>query len=105
MNSNKSKNGIDFSLNPTLEFLGRSGVREFNNLRIAFISGIDSDILGDSVFYNKQNKFVSNYFTNYDVETLLRDYNKLVDQTGIAGVDIFISSQWPLNIDEEFASK
>ena len=53
MNSNKSKNGIDFSLNPTLEFLGRSGVREFNNLRIAFISGIDSDILGDSVFYNK----------------------------------------------------
>jgi hypothetical protein len=48
MNSKKSANGYEFTKN--VKFLGRSGIIEFKGLRIAFLSGIDSDLLGDNVF-------------------------------------------------------
>ena len=47
MHSNKTKDG--FQLDKNVLFLGRSGVKVINGLRIGYVSGIDSDLLGETV--------------------------------------------------------
>jgi hypothetical protein len=44
MSSAKTKDGYD--LGKGLTFLGRSGVKIVSGLRIAYISGVDFDVLG-----------------------------------------------------------
>ena len=46
--STGSEESIPFSKN--LHFLGRSGLTTVKGLRIAYISGLDADILGTEVF-------------------------------------------------------
>lgn len=46
-----------------LTFLGRSGIRTICGLRVAFVSGIDSDMLGSEVRGAKPDEFyLGNYF-------------------------------------------
>ncbi len=46
MNSKKTQAG--FSLSKGLNFLGRSGVKLIEGLRVAYISGVDFDVMGGS---------------------------------------------------------
>jgi hypothetical protein len=46
MNSKKTQAG--FSLSKGLNFLGRSGVKIIEGLRVAYISGVDFDVMGGS---------------------------------------------------------
>jgi hypothetical protein len=55
------KNAIDFGKN--LTFLGRAGIKKVQGLRIAFVSGVDSDILGTEVWGSRpQEKYLAQYF-------------------------------------------
>ena len=47
MNAQASRNGLTFGQN--VNFLGRSGLRIINGLRVAFVSGIDCDMLGAEI--------------------------------------------------------
>lgn len=47
MNSSKTKEGFDFDKD--VHFLGRSGLKIISGLRVAYLAGIDSDLLGDIV--------------------------------------------------------
>ena len=49
MNSNLAKDGIQFKNG--FNFLGKSGIKIINNLRIAYISGLDSNYLGEEVYF------------------------------------------------------
>jgi hypothetical protein len=50
LNAKKSRDGFD--LDKRLHFMGRSGVKVFpeSGLRVAYISGVDSDLLGTEIF-------------------------------------------------------
>lgn len=41
---NAKKDGVTFGKN--VSFLGRSGIRTINGLKVAYVSGVDCDILG-----------------------------------------------------------
>ena len=46
-----------------LIFLGRSGIKVINGLRVAFISGMDSDLLGNEVRgVDPSTIYLGNYF-------------------------------------------
>lgn len=59
MNSNQE---IDLGCN--IKWLGRSGVTTVKGIKIAFLSGIDSDILGPEVQSCDRSKYLGNYFTD-----------------------------------------
>jgi hypothetical protein len=65
MNTKKSMNGYEFVKN--VNFLGRSGIVEIKGLRVGYISGIDSDLLGETVFKDDSDKYKANYFGKEDV--------------------------------------
>ena len=48
MNSNNSN--LSLGKDSNITWLGRSGISEFSGIRIAYVSGIDSDILGSEVY-------------------------------------------------------
>jgi hypothetical protein len=82
-----------------LQFLGRSGIKMICGLRVAFVSGLDSDLLGSEVRACDPTKsYVGNYFVQSDIDKVIDDYDKLVTQSGKPGVDILMTCQWPLNI-------
>ena len=47
MNSTQGQDGL--ALMKNLSFMGRSGIRVIKGLRIAYLSGVDSDQLGDDI--------------------------------------------------------
>lgn len=68
-------------------------------LRVAFVSGLDSDLLGSEVRACDPTKsYVGNYFVQSDIDKVVDDYDKLVTESGKPGVDILMTCQWPLNI-------
>ena len=77
-----------------LIWLGRSGIKTINGVRIAFVSGIDSDILGSEIVNADYDKtYLGNYFVKKDIDNIIAQFNQ--DQTP---VDILLTCQWPLNI-------
>ena len=61
MNATTGRDGITFGQN--VSFFGRSGIRNIKGLRIAFISGIDSDILGSEIrSSDPRTEYLGNYF-------------------------------------------
>ena len=63
-------------------------------MRVAFLSGIDSDILGQEIVNADYDKtYLGNYFVKKDVEHILTQFKQ--DPTP---VDILLTCQWPLNI-------
>ena len=63
MNSTKGRNGISFAKN--MSFLGRSGVKLIKGLRVAYISGIDADLLGSEVMgVDPEKEYLANHFVN-----------------------------------------
>ena len=106
MNSNKSSVGIEFV--PGFNFLGKSGVKLIKGLRVAFISGVDFDILGGGIDLATQaqtnENYIGNYFTQTDITNVIDDYNLIVknDPNKREGVDMLLTSQWPLGIDDQY---
>ena len=90
MNSKKHSNGSEISKDCT--FLGRSGVKIIKGMRIAFLSGIDFDVIGGDVVKN-DSRYIGNYFRREDINKLLKDYKEIIenDTQKREGVDIFIS--------------
>lgn len=74
-------------------FMGRSGVKLVKGLRVAFLSGIDFDVLGSADML-KSESFYGNYFTEGDLQNTLSDYNLIVknDPLKREGVDLFLTS-------------
>lgn len=69
MNSKKTIEG--FSLARGLNFLGRSGVKVINGLRIAYVSGIDFDVLGGSTLASgTSGKYLGHYFLEEDLKKI-----------------------------------
>jgi hypothetical protein len=79
MNSNKTKDG--FNIDRNVHFLGRSGVKVIQGLRIGYLSGIDSDLLGETVSADTTNKYLGNYFNMNDINKVLNDYNQIVKES------------------------
>jgi len=70
MNATTGRDGITFGKN--VSFLGRSGIRNIKGLRVAFISGVDSDILGFEIrSSDPQAEYLGNYFVQKDIEKVL----------------------------------
>ena len=68
------KQDTGVKLGSNIEWLGRSGVLEIDGLRIAHISGVDSDILGHEVMStDPQTKYVGNHFVQSDVTKVLKE--------------------------------
>ena len=73
MNSKKTIGG--FQLTKGLNFLGRSGVKVINGLRVAYVSGIDFDVLGGSSLASSPNsKYLGHYFFEEDLNKIEQDY-------------------------------
>jgi glycerol dehydrogenase-like iron-containing ADH family enzyme len=69
----------EHSLAKGLTFLGRSGIKVIHGLRVAFVSGIDSDLLGSEVrASDPETTYLGNYFVHKDVERVMNQYGKLV---------------------------
>lgn len=98
MHSDQSAGGTTFGKNVT--FLGRSGIKILKGgLRVAFISGIDSDLLGPEIKRaDPGESYLGNLFVEKDMERLCEEYRALVTESGRQGVDILMTGQWPLNI-------
>jgi len=88
MNS-ASRSGAPFGKN--LTFLGRAGVKTIAGLRVAYISGLDSDVMGSEVWASDPSeKYLAHYFVKKDIQTVITQYLALVAETKRAGVDIFL---------------
>lgn len=86
---------------PNFNFLGRAGVRSLHGINVAFLSGLENKHYPD-VFYNERRtvSFVeeqrsANFFTSNDITKLLLEH----EQFSSAGIDIFLSNEWPENFD------
>ena len=80
MNTGREES-IPFSSN--LNFLGRSGLKIIKGLRVAYVSGIDSDILGTEVWSaDPSAQYLAHYFVKRDIENILEQYKRLVSETG-----------------------
>lgn len=62
MHASQSRDGLTFGQNVT--FMGRSGIKVLKGgLRVAFISGIDSDLLGQEVkMADPAEQYLGNHF-------------------------------------------
>ncbi|TNV85145.1 hypothetical protein FGO68_gene10308 [Halteria grandinella] len=101
MNSEKTKNGFDMAKG--LSFLGRSGLKVISGLRVAYISGIDFDVLaGPETQGSAEQQYIGSYFTKADVTKVMNDYEALLKSSQREGVDILLASQWPLGIDTDY---
>jgi len=61
LNSKSSKDGLSFNKN--CYFMGRSGVKVIQNLTVAFVSGVDPDLLGPEVSKAEPGeKYLGSYF-------------------------------------------
>lgn len=88
MNATRSKEGMEVSRD--VRFLGKAGVVEIKGLRVAYLSGIDSDLLGESIYNDKTNKYKSNYLGREDIDKVLSDYQRLIESSGKPGVDVLL---------------
>ena len=79
--------------------MGRCGVKVIKGLRVAYVSGVDSDLCGNEVRNADYSKhYLGNMFNISDIKDGVAAYMKLVERTGIEGVDLLLTGQWPLNI-------
>ena len=77
MNAPKTKDGYEFAKN--FHFLGRSGLKVIKGLRIAYVSGLDCDMLGSEVRNaNPETHYLGNYFVKSDIDKVLAEYHSLV---------------------------
>ncbi|MEK6872414.1 MAG: metallophosphoesterase [Nanoarchaeota archaeon] len=74
-----------YELIKDLHYLGRSGVRNFNDINIGFISGNYSE----KGFYGNKKRRKYNHFTKRDVDNLLNNLNSEEK------VDIMVFHDWP----------
>jgi hypothetical protein len=66
---------------------------------VAFVSGVDADLLGSEVrLADPASTYVGNYFVQRDIDAVINEYDKVVAESERVGVDLLITCQWPLNI-------
>jgi len=78
---NSSKTSV--TLAPRIQWLGRSGVHTVKGIKIAYVNGVDSDILGTEV-QKSASVYVGNYFTQADID-------KVVAEAAGSEVDLLIA--------------
>ena len=67
--------GKNTQIAQNFNWLGRSGIKVINGVRIAYISGIDSDILGQEIVNADNEKtYLGNYFVKKDIDNILSQY-------------------------------
>ena len=77
MNAQNSRDGQTFGQN--VEFLGRAGVRTIKGLRVAFVSGLDCDLLGTEIkSADPTQEYLGNYFVQTDIDKVLEQYKAIV---------------------------
>ena len=55
--------------------MGRSGVKLIKGLRVAYVSGVDSDLLGSEVVATDPEKeYIANHFVAADIKKVLDEY-------------------------------
>ena len=55
-----------------IKWLGRAGIVDVRGIRIAYVSGIDSDILGSEIMNADSKKnYLGNYFLASDIQDIL----------------------------------
>lgn len=60
--------------------MGRSGVKLINGLRVAYISGIDFDVLGGSSLASSPNsKYLGHYFFEEDLNKIESEYLAIIN--------------------------
>ena len=75
-----------------MNFLGRSGLRVIKGLRVAYVSGIDCDLLGAEIFDADPTKeYLGNYFVKYDIDKVLEQYRGMVQESGREGIDVLLT--------------
>ena len=90
MNSAKGRDGVSFAKN--LSFIGRSGIKVIKGLRVAFISGVDSDLLGSEVMgADPEKEYLANHFVSADINKVIGEYQELVKESGQVGVDLLLT--------------
>lgn len=79
-------------------FLGKSGIKEIEGLKIAFLNGVKNEIY--SQLYEEQAKgkaeFSGCYYTKTDIDNLIKVYedNKKASNNSYY-IDFFLSNEWP----------
>ena len=83
--------------------MGRCGVTVIKGLRVAYLSGIDFDLIGGDIIKTDP-RYIGNYVTQEDIAKVMNDYKAIVekDASKREGIDILIGGQWPLLIDEGY---
>jgi hypothetical protein len=64
------KTSLGFEMVKSFNFMGKSGVKIIKGLRVAFLSGIDFDVIGESTTSqtsDSKESFLGNYFTDDDL--------------------------------------
>ena len=76
------------SLGKNIKWLGRAGIVDVKGVRIAYLSGIDSDILGTEIMQaDHKSSYLGNYFVKRDIDNIL----KIDQDSGSRGIDILIA--------------
>ena len=83
-----------------MTFLGRSGVKLINGLKVAYVSEVDFDGLSASA--PPTDAYLGHYFTSSDLTKLHQDYLSLAST--IPGVDLLLCSQPPLLLNPQTAT-
>ena len=96
-------------LGHNIYFLGRSGIKDINGIKIAFLSGVHNDI-ASFLFSNRgldqgPHLYNGGYYTDKEIQKIIQDQADLKCEKG---VDIFLSSEWPQgfnnNLDNSFTT-
>lgn len=84
---------------PNLVFLGKSGIKEIEGIKIAFLSGIQSTHYSELYSENNLPKvsYYGPYYTLGDI-SLIEEKIKM-EKEAFRGVDIFLSNDWPKGFD------
>lgn len=83
---NSTKKDIVFAKN--IKWLGRAGIVDVRGIRIAYVSGIDSDILGSEIMNADSKKnYLGNYFLASDIQDILLQNEESENK----GVDILLT--------------
>ena len=74
-----------------MHFLGRSGIRDICGLRVAYLSGVDTDMLGPEMrAADPAAEYLGHYFVQSDIQSVIQAHLQIVQQTGREGVDILM---------------
>lgn len=78
-------------------FLGRSGIKEIQGLKVAYLNGIKSET-HLNLYKDKQAnnlEFSGCYYTKLDFDNLTKKYEECQQKTSEFYIDFFLTNEWP----------